>query len=526
MSATGTVTTNQDADENDETFTVALGNLPSSVTQGTPNSVQVTIRDDDGGTAPTKPTVRLSTSPNPVTEGSSVTVTATLSAALAGNVTIPLTLTDDTAESGDDGTLSSITIAAGATSGTSTVTTNQDTDEDDETFTVALDTGSLPSSVSAGSPASVTITISDDDGGTAPTKPTVRLSASPNPVTEGSSVTVTATLSAALTSSVAIPLTLDRQHGGIGRPLTISEDDLAFDSATTSYTVDVAHDVSSVTVTPTANDAAATITVNGATVASGSESAPITLETGENPIEVVVTAEDGTTRTYTVTVTRAALPATLTLSNDPDPAEGSGEVTVTTTLDEPAPEDGTTVTLTTGGTATLGADYTLSSTTITIAEGDTEGTATITVIDDAEDEAGETIVPDAESVNPALTAATLTLTIEDNDAPGRIASPDLLPGEHRCLRIPATEGRHGVDDQSASAAGVGDGGGRAVSAEHASREGADPGRVRRAHRVPPGERLHLRRHDPRPSSCLTGSTPTSACMVEYFGGATALWVPD
>ena len=53
----------------------------------------------------------------------------------------------------------------------------------------------------------------------------------------------------------------------------------------------------------------------------------------------------------------------------------------------------------------------------------------------------------------------------------RIASPDLLPGEHRCLRIPATEGRHDVDDQSASAAGVGNGGGRAVSAEHASREG-------------------------------------------------------
>ena len=71
----------------------------------------------------------------------------------------------------------------------------------------------------------------------------------------------------------------------------------------------------------------------------------------------------------------------------------------------------------------------------------------------------------------------------------RIASPDLLPGEHRCLRIPATEGRHDVDDQSASAAGVGDGGGRAVSAEHASREGADPGRVRRAHRVPP-QALH------------------------------------
>ena len=69
----------------------------------------------------------------------------------------------------------------------------------------------------------------------------------------------------------------------------------------------------------------------------------------------------------------------------------------------------------TGGTATLDTDYTLSSTTITLAEGETAGTVTITVTDDAEDDAGETIVIDAESTSPALTAEPLTLTIEDND---------------------------------------------------------------------------------------------------------------
>ena len=43
-----------------------------------------------------------------------------------------------------------------------------------------------------------------------------------------------------------------------------------------------------------------------------------------------------------------------------------------------------------------------------------------------------------------------------NDAPvvDRIASPDLLPGEHRCLRISATEGRHDVDDESGGEAGA------------------------------------------------------------------------
>ena len=108
-------------------------------------------------------------------------------------------------------------------------------------------------------------------------------------------------------------------------------------------------------------------------------------------------------------------PTTLTLAAVPVPAEGGEPVTVTAMLDNPAPAEGTTVTLTASGTATS-ADYALSSTTITIAEGETTGTATITITEDAEDDDGETIVLDAESTNPALTAPPLTLTIEDNNA--------------------------------------------------------------------------------------------------------------
>ena len=55
-------------------FTVALGNLPSEVTAGSPSSVEVTITDDDSGPTGTTPTVTLSASPNPVNEGSSVTI--------------------------------------------------------------------------------------------------------------------------------------------------------------------------------------------------------------------------------------------------------------------------------------------------------------------------------------------------------------------------------------------------------------------------------------------------------------------
>ncbi len=135
------------------------------------------IRVKGEAATPTTPTVSLSAAPDPVTEGSPVTITATLSAALSSAVSIPVTLTAVTAESGDIGALTSISIASGQTSGTGTITTAQDTDNEDETFTVSL--GTLPSSVSAGTPNSVTVTIADDD----PTA--VTLSAASDTVSEG-----------------------------------------------------------------------------------------------------------------------------------------------------------------------------------------------------------------------------------------------------------------------------------------------------------------------------------------------------
>ena len=111
----------------------------------------VTVNDDDTA-------VSLSATPNPVTEGSTVTVTARLAAALSSDVKIPVALTADTAETDDYGPLSSITISRGKTTGTGTITTAQDTDTDDERFTVAL--GTLPNGVAEGSPNSVRITIS------------------------------------------------------------------------------------------------------------------------------------------------------------------------------------------------------------------------------------------------------------------------------------------------------------------------------------------------------------------------------
>ena len=266
--STGQITAAQDTDTDDETFTVALGALPSGIVEGSSASIEVTILDDDkaplapgnlgvrteigqlqltwdqpadtraemaavsgydvhytsnasvdqnaaasgtdassgwvdaghrgtdtthtitgllkdrtyrvrirayyngnveksdwvliSGTPTELPTVSLSVDPNPaVTEGSPVTVTATLSETQSSATVIPLMLTKGSAEDGDYGTLASITIAANVLSGTGEITAAQDADTDDETFTVAL--GTLPSGIAQGSPASIEVTIVDDD---------------------------------------------------------------------------------------------------------------------------------------------------------------------------------------------------------------------------------------------------------------------------------------------------------------------------------------------------------------------------
>ena len=77
---------------------------------------------------------------------------------------------------------------------------------------------------------------------------------------------------------------------------------------TRNYAVEVAHSVSSVTVTPIASDSAATVTVNGTSVTS-SESFDFALPAGarQSTIEVAVTNE-GYTKTYTIQILRPAPP--------------------------------------------------------------------------------------------------------------------------------------------------------------------------------------------------------------------------
>ena len=157
-SDTGTIFTRHDSGEEDETFTVALGTLPSGVRAGSTSSVQIRIRDDEG-----IPTVHLSVSPDPVPEGSPFSVEACLrkggrSHVPKGTLRIPVTLSHGSSEVGDFGhSLSghtdgrrpirmtgSVDISGShqRSCGVYNIPTHADSDGDDETLTVAL--GALP----------------------------------------------------------------------------------------------------------------------------------------------------------------------------------------------------------------------------------------------------------------------------------------------------------------------------------------------------------------------------------------------
>ena len=86
----------------------------------------------------------------------------------------------------------------------------------------------------------------------------------------------------------------------------------SFNTSTYSYATILPAGVSAITITPTAIDSTATITINGKQLATGTASSNIQLAVGSNTITTEVTTADGlTTQTYTVTATRPSANAYL-----------------------------------------------------------------------------------------------------------------------------------------------------------------------------------------------------------------------
>jgi hypothetical protein len=104
----------------------------------------------------------------------------------------------------------------------------------------------------------------------------------------------------------------------------------SFAAATTAYTADVGNTTNSINVTPTPADANATVTVNDQIVTSGAASANINLNVGQNTLTILVTAENGSTKTYSITVTRYEEPPVIS-SFTPLSAKPGDAVTITGT---------------------------------------------------------------------------------------------------------------------------------------------------------------------------------------------------
>ena len=355
VSTTGTVTltaTDDSVYEGTETATVSIGTVSgasaSAASSGT--SVVVTITD-----AQSAPTVVLSASAESVVEdGSAITLTATLSGVADEDVTVPIDTSGTATEGTDYAAISDITISAGSTTGTATITPTDDSvSEGAETLIVSLGTLS-GADATAGSTSSLTLSFVDDD------VPNITLTASTTSIAEnsGSSITLTVTTSMIATEDIVVSLaaagtaTSGTDYTALPSSLTIAAGDT---TKTTSFTPtdDSLYDATS----------DETVIISISSVSGGNA-----LGSGDQSVTLTITDNE-------------SAPTVTLASNVASVDEDGGSATITATLSVATYED-VTIALTGAGTATPDTDYTYTSS-ITISAGSTTGTASGASIADA-----------------------------------------------------------------------------------------------------------------------------------------------
>ncbi len=84
-----------------------------------------------------------------------------------------------------------------------------------------------------------------------------------------------------------------------------------FNKEITSYSAEVENEITGIYITPTVANEVSSVTVSGVLTNSGSASSLINLDVGNSIFNVVVTAEDGSEKTYTITINRMELPSSI-----------------------------------------------------------------------------------------------------------------------------------------------------------------------------------------------------------------------
>ena len=405
--------TGDTTDEPNETVVVTLSNPTNATVSATAGTGTGTITDDDA-----TPTVTLVLSRTSIPESgatNNTTVTAKLDRPSSAATTITVAAAPGTNAAASDFTLSAgptLTIAAGATSSTGSVTVtavDNSTDEADKSVTVS---GSATNSQGITQPSSVMLTITDDDG--APT-----LSIGSASVTEGNSG------SASLTFTVSL-------DAASGKQVTVGYAEGAGGTATsgTDYTA-----LSAGTLTFAAGDTSKTVVVSvrGDTTDEPNETVVVVLSSPTNAI-VSATAGSGT---GTITDDDDAPTVTLALSRSSIAESGAtNRTTITARLDHPSSQPTTITVAAAPGTNAAASDFTLSAgPTLTIAAGATSstGSVTVTAVDNMRDDPDKSVTVSGSATNlQGITQpASLTLTITDDDGEPTLSidSPSVAEGD-------------------------------------------------------------------------------------------------
>ena len=234
-----------------------------------------------------------------------------------------------------------------------------------------------------------------------------------------------------ITLTRAAPLSDNADLGG----LTISSGTLSpqFSSSDITYTASVDNSVTQVTVTPTASDSSAAITVNDNIVPSGTGHIVTGLNVGTNTVTVIVTAQDSTTKTYTITLTRAAPLSDnadlggLTISSGTlSPQFSSSDITYTASVDNSVTQVTVTPTASDSSAAIAVNDNIVPSGTGHIVTGLNVGTNTVTVIVTAQDSTTKTYTITLTRAAPLSDNADLGgLTISSGTLSPQFSSSDI-----------------------------------------------------------------------------------------------------
>ena len=385
-------------DESDETIILRLSapdpqNDPGFVL-GDITTYTLTIRDNSGVALPA--VTFASTSGRVAESGGTRNVAVNIRpAAPSGGLTLNYTTSGGTATGGLDYTSLSgtVPVTAGATSvNIPVVITDDNDDETDETIVLTLTSGT---GYTVGNANTHTLTITDNDG---TALPAAAFASTSNSVAEDAG-----------THNVAVNLSPAAPSGGLTLNYTSSGGTATVGSDYTSLS-------GTVPVTAGATSVNIPVVITDDNDDETDETIILTLTSGTgytvgnaNTHTLTITDNDGTVTTPAVAVAFASASGSVD--------EDAGTHNVAVNLSPAAPAGGVTLNYTTGGTATVGSDYTSLSGTVDVTAGATSVNIPVVIADDSADEEDETIILTLTSGTGYTvgSANVHTLTITDND---------------------------------------------------------------------------------------------------------------